>query len=99
MISDTAFTNPSGVPVSGWISSNGGKWYYLNRAGVAQVGWVEDNGKWYYLNPIADANRATMKTGWIQDNGKWYYLASNGAMVSNTTIDGYKIGSDGVWIG
>lgn len=91
------FTNPAGHPVSGWISSNG-NWYYLDSNGVAKTGWVNVNSRWYYLNPNADANRATMKTGWVQDNGKWYYLNSSGAMVSNTTIDGYKIGSDGALI-
>lgn len=93
------FTNPSGIPISGWISSNGGKWYYLDSNGVAKVGWVNVNSNWYYLSPNPDQNRATMKTGWVQDSGNWYYLNSSGAMVSNTTIDGYKIGSDGRLIG
>ena len=39
------------------------------------------------------------KIGWIQDNGNWYYFNSNGTMATNTTIDGYKIGANGVWIG
>ena len=40
-----------------------------------------------------------MMTGWIKDaNGKWYYLYSTGVMASNTTISGYKIGSNGAWI-
>jgi len=91
------FTNPSGHPVSGWTTSNG-TWYYLDNNGVAKIGWVNVNSKWYYLNPNADSNHATMKTGWVQDNGKWYYLDSSGAMVISTTIDGYKIGSDGALI-
>ena len=39
-----------------------------------------------------------METGWFQDNdGKWYYLSTDtGEMVTNTTIDGYVIGADGV---
>ena len=40
-----------------------------------------------------------MKTGWLQTYpGKWYYLRETGAMVKNTTINGYKIGSDGLFI-
>lgn len=46
-----------------------------------------------------------MQTGWFKSpySGKWYYLnpISNefiGAMVTNTTIDGYKIGYDGARI-
>lgn len=91
------FTNPAGHPISGWVSSND-KWYYLDNSGHAQVGWVNDNGKWYYFNTSGDSNRAAMKTGWVQDNGKWYYLDQSGAMVSNTTIDGYRLGKDGAMI-
>ncbi|MDC9317165.1 hypothetical protein [Clostridioides difficile] len=39
-----------------------------------------------------------MKTGWVQLSGNWYYLYSDGTMASNTTIDSYKLGSDGAWI-
>ena len=40
-----------------------------------------------------------METGWLQeDNGKWYYLNNDGSMAHDTVIDGYKLGSDGVWI-
>lgn len=91
------FTNPAGHPISGWVSSSD-KWYYLDNNGHAQVGWINDNGKWYYFNTSGDSNRAAMKTGWVQDNGKWYYLDQSGAMVSNTTIDGYRLGGDGAMI-
>lgn len=39
-----------------------------------------------------------MATGWLNDRGTWYYLHSNGAMAANTTINGYKLGSNGAWI-
>ena len=39
-----------------------------------------------------------MKTGWVQLSGNWYYLYSDGSMACNTTIDNYKLGSDGAWI-
>lgn len=29
---------------------------------------------------------------------KWYYLNSNGSMVYNTTINGYRVGADGAMI-
>ncbi|MVX64892.1 hypothetical protein GKZ28_14435 [Clostridium chromiireducens] len=93
------FTNPSGHPVSGWLNSNG-RWYYLDNNGDAKTGWIQDNGKWYYLNTATDTNRGTMKTGWLQDtDGTWYYLYSDGSMATNTSVDGYKIGSNGAWIG
>ncbi|WP_160691624.1 Ig-like domain-containing protein [Clostridium sp. C2-6-12] len=93
-----SFVNPSGRPVSGWIGSSG-NWYYLDSDGVAKTGWVNDQGNWYYLDPNVGYSRATMKTGWIKDNGKWYYLNSSGAMLANTTVDGYVLGNDGSWIG
>jgi glucan-binding YG repeat protein len=41
-----------------------------------------------------------MKTGWLKDaSGKWYYLNAGGDMAKNTTVDGYKIGADGVCVG
>jgi glucan-binding YG repeat protein len=38
------------------------------------------------------------KAGWKQTNGVWYYLNSDGAMASNTTIEGYTVDSNGAWI-
>ncbi|CAI3192164.1 hypothetical protein CNEO2_1030010 [Clostridium neonatale] len=58
-----------------------------------KTGWLNDNGTWYYLQ-----SNGAMKTGWLNDNGTWYYLQSNGAMAKNTTIDGYRLGSNGAWI-
>ena len=53
--------------------------------------WIKDNDNWYYLN-----EDGSMKTGWHKDtNGHWYYLNSNGSMAKDTTINGYKLGSDG----
>ena len=39
-----------------------------------------------------------MATGWINDGGTWYYLNAAGAMLSNTTVNGYKLGPTGAWI-
>ena len=36
-----------------------------------------------------------MKTGWYQVSGKWYYSYSSGALAVNTTVDGYRVNSDG----
>jgi hypothetical protein len=36
---------------------------------------------------------------WISSDGKWYYVGSDGSLVKNTTINGYQINNDGVWIG
>lgn len=84
----------------GWLKNNG-TWYYLNDKtnspsdglGVMKTGWLNDNGTWYYLK-----SSGAMATGWLNDNGTWYYLNSSGAMLSNTTINGYKLGASGAWI-
>lgn len=67
-----------------------GKWYYTIQ-GVKQKRWVKDSNKWYYLD-----NNGVMKTGWIDLNGTWYYLKDSGVMATSTTIDGWKINSNGV---
>lgn len=69
---------------NGWWNTEGNSW---------SVGWRLVDGKWYYFG-----EDGYMKTGWLQDiNEKWYYLNSDGSMAHDTTIEGYKIGSDGVW--
>lgn len=86
------FVQADGTMATGWMSF-GGNWYYLNDNGTMATGWLSNGGKWYYLG--ADG---AMRTGWNEINGKWYYLNSDGSMALNTTIDNYKLGSDGAWI-
>ena len=57
------------------------------------TGWQKVLDKWYYLG-----DDGIMKIGWLELGDKWYYLNSDGSMATNTTISGYKLGSDGVWI-
>ncbi|SFC84830.1 cadherin-like beta sandwich domain-containing protein [Clostridium uliginosum] len=78
---------------TGW-SYIGGTWYYLGSNGAMETGWKYINGTWYYLN-----SNGSMKTGWLNDgNGRWYLLDNTGAMLANTTINGYKLGANGMWI-
>ena len=94
----TYFLDASGNMSTGWLYNNGA-WYYLNpysdgTRGAKLTGWQSVGGTWYYLD-----STGKMITGWFKDmNGKWYYLQSSGAMAKNTTIGGYKLGSDGAWI-
>lgn len=82
-----------GLMKTGWLELNG-SWYYLNDSGIMQTGWVQDRGAWYFLN-----SDGSMKTGWHQNwNGKWYYLNEHGVMLTNVYVNGYRLGSDGVWI-
>ena len=87
------FYDATGAKVnSKWVNV-GGAWYYLKADGVMATGWYNDNGTWYYL-----AGSGAMATGWLNDNGTWYYLAGSGAMLSNTTVDGYRLGASGAWV-
>lgn len=95
---------------NGWIQENG-KWYYLDE-GERTTGWSNGYGttkrnkrdndgsfvvvgqvEWFYF----DSN-GVMQTGWKQIDGKWYYFYGNGLMAHDTTISGYKLGSNGAWI-
>ena len=80
------------LKVSEWFKVDG-KWYWSNSNGGMVVGWAKVDGKWYFF----DQGNA-MKTGWVKSNGLWYYLTESGAMATNTTIDGYKIDANGVWV-
>ena len=72
----------------------GSNWQYRKADGTMAIGWICIGNEWYYFD-----STGALKTGWLQDDtGKWYYLKESGAMAKDTTIDGYKIGPDGVCI-
>ena len=78
-----------GSKATGWLK-DASSWYYLKSSGEMQTGWLKENGVWYYLD-----SSGAMKTGWYQVSGKWYYSYSSGALAVNTTVDGYRVNSDG----
>ncbi len=87
------YLQADGNMATNWITYNG-SWYYLGSDGAKRTGWQSINGNWYYLD--VDGR---MQTGWIRDgSGKYYYLNTDGSMAYNTTIDGYKLSSNGAWI-
>ena len=95
------FMDPTtGVMQTGWVQSPySGKWFYMDPTnGNMLTGWVQSpaSGKWYFMD-LANGN---MLTGWVQSpySGKWYYMDASGAMVTNTTVNGYVLGADGAWI-
>jgi glucan-binding YG repeat protein len=73
-----------------------GKNYYFTSDGKIANGWAQVGNDWTYtcnkMNTIQP-----LITGWTLINDKWYYFNSDGFMVHDTTIDGYYLGSDGVW--
>lgn len=89
------YIKEDGSKAVGWFQSPINKsWYYMNNEGImASNKWINSSEKWYFLK-----EDGSMATGWVQDSGKWYYLDQSGAMVSNVTIDGFDLGSDGAWI-
>ena len=56
--------------------------------------WVQIDGIWYCFGM-----NSYLRCGWIEDNGKWYYFAPDtGMMVRGTSVGGYYLNSDGVWV-
>lgn len=89
------YNDSTGKPIKNiWFyDKNYGKYYYLQADGNMAAGWLNSNGKWYYLG-----SDGAMKIGWQLVGGAWYYLDSQGIMACNTTVNGYKLGANGVWI-
>jgi len=84
------YFNNNGSITTGWIRDNGVS-YYLYDTGAMAKGWINLSGTWYYLK-----DSGSMSTGWVNSGSDSYYLdPSTGRMLTNTIIDGYKIGSDG----
>lgn len=58
----------------------------------ADAQWKQDSNGWW------NNEGHSCSKGWKSLDGKWYYFGQDGYMVHDTTIDGYIIGADGVWI-
>lgn len=82
----------NGNPKSGWVSERN-NWYHMDGNGAMQTGWTHIDGSWYYFN-----GQGEMASGWKQISGKWYFFDNSGKMLSNTVIDGCKLGPNGNWI-
>lgn len=84
------YFNADGSMATGWTTVND-KNYYLYDTGAMATGWINLSGTWYYLH-----SDGSMAIGWVTSNGSDYYLdTTTGRMLTDTTIDGYKIGTDG----
>ncbi|EHI97642.1 cell wall binding repeat-containing protein [Clostridium sp. DL-VIII] len=59
---------------------------------AAHAEWKSNSAGWWYTEGSSWA------TGWRNIDGNWYYFYSDGYMASDTTIDGYYVNSNGVWI-
>ena len=84
------YFNGDGSIATGWIT-DGGNNYYLYDTYTMAKGWINLNGTWYFLK-----DSGTIDKGWVTSGSDSYYLEpTTGRLLTNTTIDGYKIGSDG----
>jgi len=63
----------------------------LNPIG-ANAEWKQDSNGWW------NTEGSSYSIGWKEIDGNWYYFWGNGYMAHDTTVDGYKLGSDGAWI-
>lgn len=58
--------------------------------------WASNETGWW----IQFSDGSYLTNSWWQSpySGLWYYMGADGYMVTNTTIDGYTINADGVWV-
>ncbi|MBE5973197.1 MAG: hypothetical protein E7251_01195 [Paenibacillaceae bacterium] len=71
-------------------------YFYVDENGnYVKNEWKYCGDEWYYFGDKGESLRLT----WFKDSdGKWYYFDNFSIMLHDTTIDGHKLGSDGVWI-
>lgn len=106
----TYYLSSSGAMVTGWVNLNETFYYFDTTAGdnfgaLIVNSWVKYDGKYFYFD-----ENGVMVTGWKQirdniGNNAFYYFYPKGTvqglygyMATNTTINGFTIGSDGKWI-
>ena len=56
------------------------------------TGWVMLNHAWHYFKEDGGPYH-----GWLLWGNQWYYIRQ-GTMLTNTTVDGFYVGNNGVWI-
>lgn len=67
-----------------------GTWYGFDASGYMQTGWKKTNGSWYYYKKSGGS-----VIGWYKIGDIWYYFGADGAMYSNTIVDGYYLNVNG----
>ena len=82
----------NGQLVTGLQTINGKK-YYFDDTGILSIGVNNVDGKAYVYDK--NGNAVQYKEGWNALNGQWYYI-KNGRALTNTYIEGYYIGSNGL---
>jgi len=88
----TTYYYVNGRKVTGFRTINGNRYYFdANGHWQKKTGWLtlSGNRKYYMRSGI-------IQTGWQTIGSKVYYFGTDGKMARNTTIDGVRIGADGV---
>lgn len=77
-----------------WVQDETGWWYCHGDGSHTASGWEKIHGSWYVFNEAG-----YIRTGWVTlDGGTYYFNPDNGAMLTNTTVEGRVLGEDGVII-
>lgn len=88
------YVNASGIFIANsWKQTDGKWWYRLGDGTYPRKTWCTIDGKKYLFD-----EDGYMLTGWVRIENKWYHLSRNGALDTDTTIDGYYVNADGVWV-
>lgn len=65
---------------------------YFRADGTMATGWVMLNHAWHYFKEDGGPYH-----GWLLWGNQWYYIRQ-GTMLTNTSVDGFYVGNNGVWI-
>ncbi len=92
---DWYYLQNSGAMAKNWFTKDG-KWYYMGSDGVMRTGWQDIGGSTYYMS----TTKGYCATGWCKIDGKTYYFDTTSCkLAKNTTIGGYKVDENGVYVG
>ncbi len=87
----------------------GGKYYYVNKKGQRLINtWVTRSGKRYFFGKEGVRYQSVwlryknkfyfLKSNGVMAKDRWigsYYVGSDGARLTNTSVDGWELGADG----
>ncbi len=78
----------------GWFKENGNQ-YYATKEGNLALGWVEIDGDMYFFNTgYSDFGKRV--TGYHYIDGYRYYFDSDGKLLRDDYISGYRADEDGI---
>lgn len=86
------FFDPNGrAKASGWETIDGKPYYFQTNGRAAQNTFINDEGKLYYF----DDKLELAKDGWFCVGNGYYHADENGALATDTILEGYVLDSTG----